>query len=86
MVLAPNFHPNNFAIGSNKNGEANASCTKSITDNEYMRYLAPFYKNMIPKNVGSKSIAPVLMERERLKTKEDRITLFLEYKYRHKVK
>ena len=41
---------------------------------------------MIPKNVGSKSIAPVLIESERLKTKEERITLFLEYKYKHKVK
>ena len=51
-----------------------------------MRYFAPFYKNMIPKNVGSNSIAPVFMERERLKTKEDKMTLFLEYKYKHNVK
>lgn len=85
-MLAPIFQPNNFAIGSIKNGEAKASYTKSITDNEYIKFLVPFYKNMIPKNVGSKSIAPVLIESERLKTKDERITLFLEYKYKHKVK
>ena len=45
-----------------------------------MKFKAPYYKNVIPKNVGSISIAPVLIERERLNTKEDKITLFLEYK------
>jgi hypothetical protein len=33
-VFAPNFHPNNFATGSIKNGEAKASYTKNIVDNE----------------------------------------------------
>jgi hypothetical protein len=51
-----------------------------------MKFKAPYYKNIIPKNAGTISIAPVLIERERLKTKEDKITLFLENKYKLNIK